>query len=112
MRQLLKSALAREGVGRGVDDVLDKIKTGHAQMWAGKASFHITEIVVHPGHKTLHVWLSAGDMKELIGMAPALMAWGKKMGCIDATIEGRLGWERSLAHLGFKKKAVLLGVAL
>jgi hypothetical protein len=51
-------------------------------------------------------------MRELIEMAPKLMAWGKKMGCTDATIEGRLGWERVLAPLGFEKKAVLLGVLL
>lgn len=58
----------------------------------GENSFHITEIIVHPNRKTLHVWLSGGDMQELIEMAPKLMAWGKKMGCTDATIEGRLGW--------------------
>lgn len=112
MRKHLEAALAHEGVGRSVEDVLEKIATGHAQMWAGENSFHITEIIVHPNRKTLHVWLSGGDMQELIEMAPKLMAWGKKMGCTDATIEGRLGWERVLAPLGFEKKAVLLGVLL
>jgi hypothetical protein len=86
VRKHLEAALAHEGVGRSVEDVLEKIATGHAQMWAGKKSFHITEIIVHPNRKTLHVWLSGGDMQELIEMAPKLMAWGKKMGCTDATI--------------------------
>lgn len=112
MRHLLEAALAHEGVGRSVEDVLERIRIGDAQMWAGKSSFHITEIIIHPNRKTLHVWLSGGDMQELIEMAPKLMAWGKSMGCTDATIEGRLGWERVLAPLGFEKKAVLLGALL
>ena len=112
MRKYLEAALAHEGVGRSVEDVLERIKSGDAQMWAGKAAFHITEIIIYPNRKTLHVWLSGGDMGELIEMAPKLMAWGKSMGCTDATIEGRLGWERVLAPLGFEKKAVLLGALL
>jgi hypothetical protein len=112
VRHLLEAALAHEGVGRSVEDVLEKIKTGHAQMWAGKAAFHITEIIIYPNRKTLHVWLSGGDMEELIEMAPKLMAWGKSMGCSFASIEGRTGWERKLAPMGFRKEAVLLGMAL
>lgn len=112
MRHLLEAALAHEGVGRSVEDVLERIKSGDAQMWAGKAAFHITEIIIYPNRKTLHVWLSGGDMGELIEMAPKLMAWGKSMGCSHASIEGRAGWERKLAPMGFKKQAVSLGMTL
>lgn len=112
MRQLLERALEAEGVGRTVDEVLDRVRAGDAQIWPGMKSLHVTELIRRPDGLSVNVWLSAGDMGELIEMAPGIMAWARRQGCIDATIEGRPGWEKVLKPLGFEKRAVTLGVRL
>jgi len=60
-----------------------------------KDSVVITEIVQHPRKRVLHIFLAAGKMNDIERAAPAILSWGKIMGCEAASLVGRRGWLRS-----------------
>ncbi len=45
---------------------------------------------------------AGGDMDEVVAMIPGVMSVGRMMGCSSVLVEGRKGWERVLAALGFE----------
>jgi hypothetical protein len=59
----------------------------------------VTEIV----GDSIHVWLGGGDLAELMEMRPLVESWGRDVGCVRATISGRLGWDRALKPYGFER---------
>jgi hypothetical protein len=69
-------------------------------------------LIERPDGLSINVWLSAGDKQELLDMAPRIIDWARSKGCVEATIEGRMGWVRVLKPLGFEMKAVTLGLKL
>lgn len=65
----------------------------------------VTEIIAAP--RVIHIWLAGGDLRELIGFTPGVAAFGRSMGCVAATLEGRKGWARALQQHGFKGEGLL-----
>ncbi len=112
MRALLEAALTAEGFGRDSQDVIERIKSGGCQLWQGADCLMVTEWVDRPDGLSLNVWLGAGDLQELIEMAPGVMAWAKSCGAVEVTIDGRPGWVRALKPLGFEVRSVTVGVRL
>ena len=77
------------------------LSEGRAKLWPGKGSAIVTEIERYPTETVMRFWLGGGDMDELLGMAPGVMAEGRMQGCASAIVEGRKGWEKALKGLGF-----------
>jgi hypothetical protein len=72
------------------------VARGSAVFWPlSRDSVVITEIVQHPRKKVLHIFLAAGKMQDIERAAPAILSWGKIMGCEAASLVGRPGWLRS-----------------
>ena len=73
----------------------------------------VTEIVVYPNKKVLHVFLAGGDkgygIKQITDMHDDAMAWGKLQGCDAMSIAGRRGWKRVLESKGWKEQLTILG---
>lgn len=109
---MLQKALEAEGYGRPLQDVIDKVKADHAQLWVGKGCVLVTELHVRPDGKACHVWLGAGDLSEMWDMARSVIQWAKSQGCVDLTIDGREGWLRVFRDLGLKRRSVVMGVRL
>jgi hypothetical protein len=100
-RSHIQSALVHAGDTHSVDDVGAMIAAGHAQLWPGPASVLVTEIVEFPRPKTLHVFLAAGRMAEVLALSQIALDWGRRQGCARATLAGRKGWDRVLTTRGW-----------
>lgn len=101
-RKWIEDALAYGGGTHNFDNIVEGVLTGHMQFWPGEESCAITEIIVFPKKKVLHVFLAGGSMDEIIAMNESAKIWGKAQGCVNMTIAGRKGWEKVLKSHGYK----------
>lgn len=111
-RPHIEAALAYGDGTRTYDDVAEMVAAGHAVFWPGPASCVVTETIIEPRAKTLHIFLAGGCMSEIEIMAPHILAWGKSEGCTLATLLGRPGWKRSfLTRTGWNVVADLVSMS-
>ena len=90
-------------------DVLEQIAKGELQLWPGKDTVVITQIITFPKKKTLHVFLAGGNQKELKELDPFVVEWAKEQGCSALTFTGRMGWARSeMKEIGFETTHVMM----
>lgn len=108
IRGWIADALEYAGGTHTVDDVIDGILSGRQQLWPAERGCAVTEIVVYPRKKVLHVFLAAGEMDQIIAMIDSAVEWGKTQGCTGMTIAGRHGWARVLAKYGYKPVMTVL----
>lgn len=88
-------------------ELVAKLQAGHAQLWLGERCAMVTEVHQESEGRSLHVWLAGGDLDEIVSLTPGIAAWGRMMGCVEATIEGRPGWARVLKPYGFAGETIL-----
>jgi len=108
----IADALAYSGGTHEVTDVIQGILKGTMQLWPGPEACAVTEIVVYPNRKVLHVFLAAGKMEGIVDMQESAEQWGKLQGCTAMTIAGRKGWARVLKDIGYEEKYVTLAKEL
>ena len=82
-------------------EVVGELATGRAQIWGGRESALITQLVT-ADEPLVHVWLGGGDMRELMALQPGVEAWGRAQGAKALWINGRKGWARALRRNGFE----------
>lgn len=109
-RERLAEAL--EGGFYSMDDVLRALAEGRAQFWPGNGAAMVTEIHTYPAETVLQVWLGAGDMGELLAMAPGIESWARLNGCTAVVVEGRQGWSKILKEKGYAPFSVSCKKAL
>lgn len=89
-------------------DIVDGVLSGHMQLWAGEEGCAITEIVVYPNKKVLHVFLAAGKLEQITKMHKDAVEWGKTQGCDGMTLSGRPGWKKILKKEGWEQQQIVL----
>lgn len=89
-------------------DVVAGIGSGRMQFWPAERGCAVTEIVVYPKKKVLHVFLSGGELDQILDGIDSVVAWGKGQGCASMTIAGRPGWQRVLAKHGYRPVSTVL----
>ena len=90
-----------------IQDVFEDVMNGNAQLWPGKNSAIVTQIVNYPRKKAIHVFLAGGDLEEIKSMEPHVVEYGKSQGCEVITLTGRPGWTRTfLTKIGYKNTQV------
>ena len=103
----IESALKKGGNTHDFVDIVDGVMSGHMQLWMGKNGCAVTEIVVYPNKKVLHVFLAGGNkgygIKQITDMHDDAMAWGKQQGCEGMTVAGRKGWKKVLQKKGWSE---------
>ena len=97
----LVEALERGGSTHTVEDVLDEIQRGEAQLWEADGALIVTEIHDTPRKRLLHFWLATGELQAVIALMHRALEWAKSEGCTMATLAGRKGWEKVLASEGW-----------
>lgn len=107
-RHHIEAALEYSGGTHIYEDVERGILDGRMQIWPGKKSAAVTEVVEYARKKVLHIFLAGGDMEELVDMIDSAEAWGRTLGCTALTMSGRKGWERALAPHGFKPVMIVM----
>lgn len=101
-KKWIEDALAYGGGTHDFEDVVEGVLSGHMQLWSAETACAITEIIVFPKKKVLHVFLAGGSMEEIVNMNESARIWGKAQGCQNMTIAGRKGWEKVLKGHGYK----------
>ncbi len=108
----IESALKKGGNTHDFVDIVDGVMSGHMQLWMGKNGCAVTEIVVYPNKKVLHVFLAGGNkgygIKQITDMHDDAMAWGKQQGCEGMTVAGRKGWKKVLQKKGWSEQFTTL----
>ena len=104
----IESALEYSGGTHTYEDVFDSILSGRMQLWPAERGCAVTEIVVYPKKKVLHVFLAGGEMDQIIDMIDSAVEWSKGQGCTSMTIAGRHGWARVLGKYGYKPVMTVL----
>ena len=90
-----------------INDVRDKIENGLALLWTGKNTAIVTEFVVFPKKKVLHILCIAGNYKEVEEMYKSIEDHARTIGINKITGSGRKGWLRKVKHLGFKQEHLI-----
>jgi len=101
-KKWIEDALAYGGGTHDFEDVVEGVLSGHMQLWSAETACAITEIIVFPKKKVLHVFLAGGSMEEIVNMNESARVWGEAQGCQNMTIAGRKGWEKVLKGHGYK----------
>ena len=104
----IQSALDKGGNTHDFKDIVDGVLSGHMQLWPGEKGCGVTEIVVYPKKKVLHVFLAGGEMKTILEMEKDAIKWGKSQGCEAASISGRIGWKKVLDEYGWSPQQMVL----
>jgi len=111
-RDWIESALIKGGNTHNFKDIVDGVISGHMQLWMGANGCAVTEIVVYPNKKVLHVFLAGGDkghgIKQITDMHDDAVAWGKAQGCTGMSVAGRKGWKKVLEDKGWKQQFTTL----
>jgi hypothetical protein len=110
---LIEAALEHQGGGYAIEDVLEGVRAGEFQFWAGKWSAVITEFIDQPHAKALNFWLLGGDLGELLKMEPSIVAFAKAHGCQRVQGGGvHVGWARVLAKAGYQPRWIVFAKEL
>jgi hypothetical protein len=107
-RPWIEDALQYGGGTHTFEDVAERILDGRLQLWPAEDACAVTEIIIFPRKKTIHVFLAGGKMETIIDMIDSAVAWGKEQGCTGMTIAGRHGWKRVLDKYGYKPVLTVL----
>ena len=111
-RDWIQSALEKGGDTHDFKDIVDGVLSGHMQLWFGAKGCAVTEIIVYPNKKVLHVFLAGGDqghgIEQITDMHDDAVEWGKAQGCDGMTIAGRKGWQRVLESRGWRQQFTTL----
>ncbi|HUO23650.1 MAG TPA: hypothetical protein VMU59_14130 [Caulobacteraceae bacterium] len=99
----IEAALAHAGGTHDIEDVARLIEQGRAHFWPGRRCAVVTEFYDYPRLRACNIWLLGGDLKALLAMEPAIVAWARTQGCARLMGGGpRTGWARALAALGYR----------
>ena len=101
-RDHIDRALRYSGGTHTFEDVRDAVAEGRMQLWENAQSMAITEIIVYPRKKVLHIFLASGTMQGVQDMLRAAEDWGRMQGCEAVTFAGRRGWRRVMNKQGFR----------
>ncbi|HKJ87167.1 MAG TPA: hypothetical protein VKA48_01420 [Gammaproteobacteria bacterium] len=104
----LEKALALDG-GHTLGDVIQLALERKAQVWESERAVIVTQIHDAPRQRTLHFWLAAGELADVVELSHEVLEWGRAVGCQRATLAGRKGWERVLETEGWSYELTILG---
>ena len=111
-RDWIQSALDKGGDTHDFKDIVDGVMSGHMQLWTGERGCAITEILVYPNKKILHVFLAGGakghGIDQITDMHDSAVEFAKRENCQGMTVSGRAGWKKILAEKGWKQQFVTL----
>lgn len=100
----IEAALEYAGGTHTIEDVERNVLSGRMALIARERSAYVVELITYPRLKTLHVFLSGGDLDDIKAFDPQMDAIARSLGCSRITIAGRRGFARALKGLGYVEK--------
>lgn len=92
----------RGGNTHTFEDVVRAVWNGTMHLWAGERGCAVTEVVVYPRKRFLHVFLAAGEMDQILDFEESAARLAREIGCDGMSIAGREGWKRVLGKRGWR----------
>ena len=77
------------------EDLVTGLASGSLQAWPLPHSIVLTSVFRYPTVAIAHVFLVAGEMREIELIAPIVFQWARNQGCDKLMFTGRPGWKRS-----------------
>lgn len=108
-RSWIEAALDRGGNTHLFEDVVSAVKAGTMQFWPAEDACAVTEIIVYPRKKALHVFLAGGNMDTIVDMNESAELFAKFNECSHMSVAGRKGWQKILETKGYKPLLTSLG---
>lgn len=102
-QEWIEAALEYSGGTHDFQDIAEGVMKGTMQLWAGDTGCAVTEIIVYPKKKVLHVFLAGGEMDQIIDFQESAVEFGRMQGCSSMTLAGRRGWTKVLDKHGWKE---------
>ena len=109
-RPWIQAALDRSGGTHFFEDIVQAVMEGKMQFWPAPDACAITEIIVFPRKKVLHVFLAGGKLETIVDMNESAVAWAKSLGCDGMSIAGRKGWIKVLKKKGWTESFTSLAL--
>jgi hypothetical protein len=109
-RPWIESALERSGGTHLFEDIVKAVVEGRMQLWPADDACAVTEIIVFPRKKVLHVFLAGGKLETIVDMNDSAEVWARSLGCDGMSIAGRKGWVKVLKKKGWKESFVNLAL--
>lgn len=109
-RPWIEAALERSGGTHIFNDIVDAVIEGRMQFWPAQDACAITEVIVFPRKKVLHVFLAGGKLETIVDMNDSAVQWAKAIGCDGMSIAGRKGWVKVLKKKGWTESFVNLAL--
>ncbi len=76
------------------EDLKLLVENGSLQCWFGAKSILLTEIINYPQKRALNLFLSGGNLDELLVIKESVEKFAKDRGCQLIFGVGRKGWEK------------------
>lgn len=108
LSHVLAPALTRGVRTHTLTDVAARVTDGSFQLWTAAHSILVTEVFQAPQVKVVRALWAGGRLDELTRLRDQVEAWARRLGCQEAWIEGRPGWERVHGDAGYARVAVTL----
>ena len=106
---LINRALAKGSGTHTYEDIAEDVLKGDSQLWMGKDSCMVTQVLQLPQKRRLHIMLGSGDLNELLEMVEEeLIPFAKANNCKDMSLVGRKGWKKVLSKSGWSEDYVSL----
>jgi hypothetical protein len=104
----LERALAYGGNTHTVNDVLDAVARGDAQMIGDAKGLLVTELQHYPQMAAIRIWLASGELRACLDLLPQVERFAREVGARRLDVVGRMGWARALATRGWAAKGLWL----
>lgn len=112
-RPWIEAALEHSGGTHWIEDVEAMLRRGELYFVSNEGAALVLQHVVFPRLSVLNIFLGGGQLdavRELVGGLVTEAA--RTLRCDAISLEGRPGWKRALAPLGFTSLGVTLGKRL
>jgi len=107
-RVWIEAALEYSGGTHEYIDVFHAILEGRMQLWPAENGCLVTELIVYPRKKVLHIFLAGGSLDQLTNMHQDVITWSKLQECTALSLAGRKGWTKALKDFGWQEKFTTL----
>lgn len=93
----IEKVLNKTNLWYSIEDIYASLSKAKMQLWTSfegtqLKSICITQILIHPKHKSLEIILHAGDNKHGHQFLKPIEEWAKSQGCDKVFLKGRKGW--------------------
>ena len=107
-RILLQSALDLSGGTHTFEDVVEAVDEGLMQFWPASESCLVTQLIVYPQVKAIHIFLAAGNLEQIKDFDESLDDFARQLDAEFITLSGRKGWQRTLKDIGYQTSHVTM----